>query len=181
MSFTRFCAANPIATPATPAEASKGPRLTPMAARNWRLSKVMMIASPVARTIPARVLTCGTRPPRAAWRSATLTTCTVTSLRTRLRIKATMARRINRGSLLRMNSWISAIHSSSSFPINRPSAKTPVRSANIRKLYIPITSSLIYSFRDRPVPNRFAARGHRQFVICLWILVLGQDGWAGAE
>ena len=61
MSFTRFCAASPIATPATPADASSGPMFTPTACRACNPTIAVMIASPVVRTTPASVRTCEMR------------------------------------------------------------------------------------------------------------------------
>ena len=43
--------------PATPADASKGPRLAPRIERTWRPVMIQRVAWRVVRRIPARVLT----------------------------------------------------------------------------------------------------------------------------
>ena len=60
MSLTMFCAARPMATPATPAEASSGARLKPIESSACRQAMTAMMARPVARMTPAIVLTSAT-------------------------------------------------------------------------------------------------------------------------
>ena len=130
ISFTRFCAARPIATPAMPAEASSGPRSTPSASRNCRPTIAPMIASPVVRITWTSVFTCAARPRVAACASATLIVRDEMSRSNQLRIMAMIATPIRCGSFSRTNSWMSTIHSSVTLSMNWCGVIKLARAAN---------------------------------------------------